>query len=304
MADPALDKIHIRDLLMRCILGVNEEERREKQDVLLNITLYADLREACRSDRLEDTVDYKAIKKRVIAEVERSSYYLVERLAERIAEICLEDNRVRRVQVAVEKPGALRFARTVGIEIVRERTVPATYTAYIAVGSNVESEKNIPRALERLRRRVRVTASSSFSRTAPVGPADQPPFLNGVWKIVTTASPRSLKYEVLRSIETELGRHRTEDRYAPRPIDLDILLFGDAVIDEPDLRIPDPDILERPFLAGALLELDPDLVLPDRGKPLHSLVSPEAQAARVPAEAVTKMLKAIIAEADSKAKTE
>jgi len=121
MGTRRLDEIHIRDVLLRCILGVYEWERENEQDVLINITLYADLRTAGRTDRLEDTVDYKAIKKKVVAMVESSSYTLVERLAERVAEICLEHPRVQRVRVAVDKPGALRFARSVAIEILRER---------------------------------------------------------------------------------------------------------------------------------------------------------------------------------------
>jgi D-erythro-7,8-dihydroneopterin triphosphate epimerase len=116
-----LDQIHIRDLLLRCIVGVFPEERRTKQDVMINITLYADLSAACRSDQLKDTVDYKTIKQAVIAEVESSECQLVEHLAERIANICLKDQRVHRARVRLEKPGALRFARSVGVEIVRER---------------------------------------------------------------------------------------------------------------------------------------------------------------------------------------
>jgi FolB domain-containing protein len=116
-----LDRIHIRDLLARCIIGIYPEERENRQDVLVNITLYADLSEAAQSDRIGDTVDYKRLKKRVLEEVEGSSYYLVERLAGRLAELCLEDPKVRRVEVTVDKPGALRFARSVAVEIVRER---------------------------------------------------------------------------------------------------------------------------------------------------------------------------------------
>ena len=121
MATRTLDSIHIRDLLLRCILGVYDWERRDRQDVLLNITLYADLRIGCQTDRIEDTVDYKAIKKKIVAMVESSSYALVERLAQRAADICLEHPRVQRVKVTVDKPGALRFARSVAIEIMRER---------------------------------------------------------------------------------------------------------------------------------------------------------------------------------------
>jgi D-erythro-7,8-dihydroneopterin triphosphate epimerase len=121
MPDTILDRLYIRDLLVRCIVGIFPEERWKKQDVLINITLYADLREACRSDRIEDSVDYKSIKDKVFMMVEHSSYRLLERLAERIADICLEDPKVRRVHVSVQKPGALRNARCPEVEIVRDR---------------------------------------------------------------------------------------------------------------------------------------------------------------------------------------
>jgi FolB domain-containing protein len=115
-----LDRIHIRDLQLRCVIGTTQEERREKQDVVINITMYADLRPSGKSDRIEDTVDYKAVKKRVLAMVEDSSCTLVERLAERVADICLAEPRVRRAAVSIDKPGALRFARSVAVEIVRD----------------------------------------------------------------------------------------------------------------------------------------------------------------------------------------
>lgn len=121
MAERPLERIHIRDLLLRCIVGIYPEERREPQDVVINITLHADLRAACRSDRIEDTVDYKAVKKTVMAEVEGSRYYLLERLAERVAEIALEQPGVESVDVTVDKPGALRFARSVAVSLTRTR---------------------------------------------------------------------------------------------------------------------------------------------------------------------------------------
>ena len=116
-----MDRILIRDLLLRCIIGVNESERREKQDVIINIALQADLRQAGKNDSFEDTVDYRAIKRKVLAAAESSQFHLVEALAERVAEACLEDPRVEQAQVTVEKPSALRFARSVGVEVTRRR---------------------------------------------------------------------------------------------------------------------------------------------------------------------------------------
>jgi len=116
-----LDRIHIRDLHLRCMIGTHEEERREKQDVLINVTLHGNLAAASKSYRIADTVDYEAIEQRIIAMVERSSCFLIEHLAERITEVCLEDARIERVVVSVDKPGALPFARSVAVEIVRDR---------------------------------------------------------------------------------------------------------------------------------------------------------------------------------------
>jgi FolB domain-containing protein len=116
------DQIRIEDLALRCILGLSADERREKQDVVINLALESDLRRAGRTDRLADSVDYKSIKKKVIAAVEGSSFFLLEALAERIAQVCLEEARVKQVTVYVQKPGALRFARSVGVEIIRKHS--------------------------------------------------------------------------------------------------------------------------------------------------------------------------------------
>lgn len=116
------DRLQIKDLLLRTIIGINEEERRNRQDVLINITLHADTRAAGVSDDIEDAVNYRTITKRVIKRVEESSFNLVEKMAAEIASICLQDPRVEAVDVRVEKPGALRFARSVGVEIHRTRS--------------------------------------------------------------------------------------------------------------------------------------------------------------------------------------
>ncbi|KAF0221354.1 MAG: dihydroneopterin [Geobacteraceae bacterium] len=116
-----LDRIEIKDLLLRTIIGINDGERHDRQDVLINLVIYTDTRAAGRSDDLKDTLDYRALTKRVIGVVEESRFCLVERLAAEIAALCLEEPRVERVRVTVEKPGALRFARSVGVTLERGR---------------------------------------------------------------------------------------------------------------------------------------------------------------------------------------
>ncbi|MBN1359948.1 MAG: dihydroneopterin aldolase [Sedimentisphaerales bacterium] len=116
------DEIRICDLRFRCVVGVNEEERHQTQEIVAQITLHTDLRRAGRTDAIEDTVDYKALKLDILAMAERSRYRLIEALAQAIADICLQRDPVRQVEVVVEKPGALRFARTVAVKIVRSRS--------------------------------------------------------------------------------------------------------------------------------------------------------------------------------------
>ncbi len=116
-----MDKIIIRDLLLRGIIGINPEERVKQQDILINMVIWADIRQAAASDAIEDAVDYKSITKRVIQHVEESSDFLVERLVTDLARLVITEFGVERVMVRVEKPTALRFAESVGIEIERTR---------------------------------------------------------------------------------------------------------------------------------------------------------------------------------------
>ena len=113
------DIIEIHGLRARTILGVEDWERKDPRDVLIDLALHTDTRAAGQSDRLDDTLNYHAIADRVIQLVESSSFYLVERLAESVAVLCLKELGASRVRVTVEKPGALRTARSVGVTIER-----------------------------------------------------------------------------------------------------------------------------------------------------------------------------------------
>jgi dihydroneopterin aldolase/D-erythro-7,8-dihydroneopterin triphosphate epimerase len=115
------DMIFIDDLLVRCVIGIHDWERKARQDVLINIELDVDTAPAGASDDFGDAVDYRALAKRIIEMAEGSGYQLVEALAEEIARLCLEDDRVGNARVRVEKPGAIRFASSVGVTIERER---------------------------------------------------------------------------------------------------------------------------------------------------------------------------------------
>lgn len=132
--------------------------------------------------------------------------------------------------------------------------------AYLSIGSNVDPERNVLEALKALKAEG-LEAVSTIYRTEPVGKKDQPDFLNCVARLYTNRAPAELK-AALRNIEEVLGRRRTEDRYGPRTIDIDLISYDGIESIEPGLRIPDPDIDKRRFIAVPLYELAPSFILP------------------------------------------
>jgi FolB domain-containing protein len=116
-----MDRIFLRDLRLSCTIGVNDWEREVQQTVTIDLDLELDLAAAGRKDDLNLTADYKVVRDRIETIVAQSSFFLIEALAERIAEASLAEPGVQRVRVCVEKPGALRATRTVGVEIFRSR---------------------------------------------------------------------------------------------------------------------------------------------------------------------------------------
>jgi 2-amino-4-hydroxy-6-hydroxymethyldihydropteridine diphosphokinase len=140
--------------------------------------------------------------------------------------------------------------------------------AYIGIGANLgDREATIGRALELLAGdpAIEVVAVSTLRETDPVGYLDQPRFLNGAAALETELPPRELLARLL-AVERELGRDRSSGpRYGPRPIDLDLLLYGSTRLREPDLELPHPRLHERAFALEPLAELDPALEVPGRG---------------------------------------
>lgn len=131
---------------------------------------------------------------------------------------------------------------------------PRLSVAFISVGSNIEPERNILAALTALASKTQVTASSAFYRTTPIGRADQAMYVNGVWLIRTNLEAVQVQEALLWPIETLLGRRRSTDKFAPRTIDLDLVLYGDLVSQATNLKLPHPDVA-RPFVCGPILEL-------------------------------------------------
>jgi 2-amino-4-hydroxy-6-hydroxymethyldihydropteridine diphosphokinase len=150
---------------------------------------------------------------------------------------------------------------------------------FVGLGANLgDREATIRQAVERLSSEpgIEVLAVSSLRETDPVGYLDQPRFLNGAVALETELGPRELLERLFR-IERELGRERGEGpRFGPRPIDLDLLLYGEEVVEEPGLSVPHPRLAERRFALEPLHELDPDLRLPD-GRRVEELLAAQLE---------------------------
>ena len=154
-------------------------------------------------------------------------------------------------------------------------------TSYLGLGSNIGDRRaNLAEAVQRLAQipAIEIVKTSSIYETAPVGPQDQPDFFNQVVQAEVSCSGRRL-LELVEGIEQDMGRVRTR-RWGERIIDIDILLYGDETIDEPDLQIPHPQMLVRQFVLVPLAEIAPDLILPD-GRRAAEAAAAGAQVRRV-----------------------
>lgn len=155
--------------------------------------------------------------------------------------------------------------------------IPGTTLALVSLGSNIDARANLSRAVELLAERSDVRAVSRAWRSSAVG-GDGPEFLNAAVAVATSLDAAVFKFAVLRGIEADLGRVRTRNRNAPRTIDLDLALFGDAVVNRPDghggrLRLPDPDVARHAHVALPLAEIAGDLPLPGDGRRLRDVAA-------------------------------
>ncbi|MFZ5825932.1 MAG: 2-amino-4-hydroxy-6-hydroxymethyldihydropteridine diphosphokinase [Bacillota bacterium] len=235
--------------------GVFPEEAKLGQAFSVDVELLADLREAGEKDDIRKTIDYGKVYQTVKSIVEGDPFKLIEALAENVAEEVLrEHHNAREVVVRVHKPKAPIPGPIDGItvEIRRKRVA----RAYLSLGSNVGDRLGqLAESVRRLERvsGVRLVAVSGVYETAPQGKTDQPEFLNAVVAIDTDLDALAL-LEAIHKVERRMGRIRAE-RWGPRTIDLDILLYGAQAVKLPGLTVPHPRMGERAFVLIPLLEL-------------------------------------------------
>ena len=317
-----MDKVFIEGLEVEALIGIYDWERRIRQPLQFDIEMAFDNRRPAASDRIEDTLDYKAVSKRLVEFVSQSGYGLVETLAERCAALILNEFAVSQLRLKLSKPGAVRGARAVGVLIERSKPAPtptkpattqpsatpapapesaaptpgpvaarkkpsskfqsAKRQAYLSLGSNIAPEDNLRKAVAALRARFGDVVVSPVYRTPAVG-FDGPDFLNAVAVIESDIHPFALN-DWLHALEIAQGRDRRDASYSNRPLDVDIIYFGDLVLEGPgDFQLPRPE-LHHAFVLKPLADVAPDFVDPLRHMTLARLWAAHAQAGSPPAQ--------------------
>jgi len=147
------------------------------------------------------------------------------------------------------------------------------HRAYLSLGANVDPARHLRAAVKALAQFGHVRAASTVWQTAPLGFTAQPDFLNAVVLLETPLTIQALRQEAIAAIERQLGRVRTANKNGPRTIDIDVMLFDHAVLDLDGRHIPDPEVLQRPFVAIPLAEIAPDVVHPETGQTLRQIAA-------------------------------
>jgi dihydroneopterin aldolase/2-amino-4-hydroxy-6-hydroxymethyldihydropteridine diphosphokinase len=268
----SLDRVSLAGLRVFAHHGVLAGERQYGQEFLIDAVLWLDTRAAAAADDLSLAADYSAIADRLAALASDPPVRLIETLARRLADGCLAEPAVQEVEITVHKPLApirLPFA-DVSVTIRRARPVAAgpggEQPAVIALGSNLGDRLgHLQGAVDALAGTpgLTVAAISPVYQTAPVGGPAQQDYYNAVLTARTVLPPRALLARC-QQVETASGRVRAET-WGPRTLDLDIIVYGDLVTDEPELTLPHPRAGERAFVLAPWHAIDPGAVIPGRG---------------------------------------
>lgn len=249
------DVIRLTDLRVRCIIGIFPWERRRLQTVSLDLEIPCDARRAAASDRVQDTVDYKAVAKEALAFTRASRFHLLETLAEELSERLLDRFGLAEIRLTASKPGAVRGSRNVGVSVVR-RAPRRGAVALLGFGSNVDPLPHFVRALEHLAARLPLRALSHVYETEPVVRRHQPSFWN-LAAAVDAKEPLAKLHRFLRKLETREGRRRTKDRFAPRTLDVDLLALEGVEGETGRQARSHPDLTRRGFALFPALEIAP-----------------------------------------------
>ncbi len=265
-----MDYIAIKDLEVFAHHGVYDFETKKGQTFLVNAKFFLDLQPAGCSDDLHLTINYGTLCQEISGFLQEHTYQLLEAAAENcIRYLLLKYPLIQKIQLELDKPQApisLPFS-SVSVRLERQ-----WHKVYLALGSNMgDREGYLVNAIEGLKQisGVRVDGVAEFLETAPYGYTNQATFLNTCVKLETILEAHEL-LEHLQALEQAAGRTR-EIHWGPRTLDLDILFYDDLICDSATLTLPHPDLQNRNFVLGPLMELCPHLIHPVYRKSIKDL---------------------------------
>ena len=266
-----MDCIKIERLEVFAYHGCNEDEKINGQKFYVDANLYSDVKTPGLSDDLEETVNYSRVCKFIHKFMTENRFNLIEAVAEQTARALLKQfPKIKAVDFTIHKPNApikLPFGN-VAVSVRRRWN-----KAYLSIGSNMgDKEAYLNQAIEELYNddNCRVSMISKFIETEPYGPVQQDNFLNGCVEIETLYNPRELLKKINR-IEADGDRVR-DVRWGPRTLDIDIILYGDEIVQEPDLMIPHREMHKRLFVLEPLNEIAPYTIHPIYKKTVSQLL--------------------------------
>lgn len=266
-----MDQITIRNMEIFGYHGVFEEEAFLGQKFIVTAKLFLSVRKAGKTDDLKKSLDYGEACSLIKKLVETERYMLIESLAEEIAEqLLLSFSMLGEVEITVKKPWAPLQVSLDTVEVTIRR---GWHKAYLSIGSNIgDREGYLDFAIDRLNdmEDTKVTAVADYLETKPYGGVEQDDFLNGALEIETLKMPEELLSAVME-IEKEAGRERTI-HWGPRTLDIDILFYDDAIINEEDLVIPHVEIQKRLFVLEPLATIAPFYIHPVYRKSVMDLL--------------------------------
>lgn len=247
---PKLSIINVKNLRLRAYIGFMDWEKKKLQDLVISYSFKYNVNHAVENDDIKNAVDYKIINKEIIKLIDNQRFHLIEYVAEKIFQLIQNTTpEIQNIKVKVQKPHALRFADNVAVKI---SGADRYNTVIVALGSNIHPDENFEKALNLIQRLGIIVQRTAFIVTHPLKFEDQPDFLNGAVLLLSKKSLPMLQFE-LKQMEAILGRVRTENKNAPRVIDLDIITYNGFIIDS--------DLNELPFLTRFIKELQPEISL-------------------------------------------
>ncbi len=255
-----MDCLFIEDLEVFANHGMFEAEANLGQKFVVSVKFFYDSSDAGKKDDLNLSVNYADVCADITNWMKTNRCRLIETVAERLAVKLLKDQKiVRQVEVTVKKPWA-----PIGlpVECVSITITRGWHTVYLSIGSNMgDKKKYLIDGIEMLKadENIRVLKVSELIETKAYGNTDQDDFLNGAVKLETIYTPHEL-LEVLHKAENAAGRVRKE-HWGPRTLDMDILLYDDLVLEDDDLVIPHPDMMNRDFVLKPLKEIAPHALI-------------------------------------------